>query len=129
MVQSPEPRSQQVNPFINFRSIWKNEEDVFLFQKVEEVGKKWSKISSLLGTRSEHSVKNRYHHVLNIKCKAIGENYRNLSKKKEMELIKEYKVELEKEIGTEVKLEENIQPIEDCSKSEKQKQEEVIVKE
>ena len=46
-----------------------------------------------------------------------------------MELIKEYRDELEKEIKIEVKLEENIQPMDDSCKNEKQKEEEVIVKE
>ena len=51
------------------RSEWKAEEDVFLLERIKEIGKKWSKIAKMMGNRSEHTVKNRYNKLVTRKLK------------------------------------------------------------
>lgn len=51
------------------RKDWTLEEDLILFEKVEEIGKKWAKIAKCLKNKSEHSVKNRYKKIIHHKCK------------------------------------------------------------
>jgi hypothetical protein len=44
---------------------WTLEEDMLLIQKVKEYGKKWTKLSFLFPGRSDISLKNRFHKLMN----------------------------------------------------------------
>jgi hypothetical protein len=49
-----------LNPYLN-KGKWKDYEDSFILSKQREWGNKWSKIAKELGSRSDHSVKNRWY--------------------------------------------------------------------
>lgn len=58
--------NNHLNPLVK-RGHWSPEEDILLFQLVDEYGLRWSKISRHMeDTRTEHMVKNRYNRFMRI---------------------------------------------------------------
>jgi hypothetical protein len=71
MVESPRP--QQKTVFCSLSSgVWTEDEDLELTRLFLTEGKKWSKISKMLGgARTEHMVKNRYKTIISRQKKAF----------------------------------------------------------
>jgi hypothetical protein len=46
------------------KQVWSSEDDKLLIQKVNELGKKWVKISSFFRNRTDISLKNRFHQLM-----------------------------------------------------------------
>ena len=47
------------------RGKWSTGEELFLFEKVGVVGKKWARIAQMMrGSRTEHMVKNKYNTMM-----------------------------------------------------------------
>jgi photosystem II stability/assembly factor-like uncharacterized protein len=65
MVEPFRSKHQKVLSFFIGRTGWTIGEDLLLIKKIHEIGKKWARIGTMLNGRSEHSVKNRYNHLLN----------------------------------------------------------------
>ena len=71
------------------RSDWKAEEDLLMLEKIQEMGKKWSKIARILGNRSEHTVKNRYNKIVLRRLSREKQNNPNAIEGEIAEKIKE----------------------------------------
>jgi len=54
-----------LNPEIS-RDEWSLKDDLFLLERIEEVGKKWSQVAKKLPGRTENSIKNRYNSIIRI---------------------------------------------------------------
>ena len=48
---------------------WTQEEDVLLQQKVQEIGKKWTKLLQFFPNRNENNLKNRYQYLMKQQAK------------------------------------------------------------
>jgi hypothetical protein len=80
--------NNHLNPIVK-RGHWSPEEDIRLFELVDEHGLRWSRISKLMDdTRTEHMVKNRYNRFMRIW--KIGKNSAAISKGILMQKIQNY---------------------------------------
>ena len=82
------------------RSDWKAEEDILMLEKIQEMGKKWSKIARILGNRSEHTVKNRYNKIV---LRRLSREKQNNPNAIEVEIAEKIKEQLEEHIAARYK--------------------------
>ncbi|CAG9313613.1 unnamed protein product [Blepharisma stoltei] len=69
--QCKERWNNHLDPNVN-KGPWSNEEDLQLLELYKAYGNKWSKISQILKTRTENSIKNRLKSLINVKKQELS---------------------------------------------------------
>lgn len=75
-----------LDPGINMKSNWSEEEDMLILKFVKEEGKRWKGMEKLFPGRTEVSIRNRY----NLLIRKMTKNERKAEKKKEKEKDEEF---------------------------------------